>query len=500
MPVSFSNIPSSDLLTPLFYAEMDNSQANTSTGSETRRLLLGQVNDDATGDVGTLQLVTSLSQVQAIAGVGSMLAAQFQSLRRTDPAGEVWAVPVKLETGSAAKGTVTIAGTATAAGVLNLYIAGKRTQVTVASGMTASEIAAAIVTALAASSTIPVTAAAADAVVTLTTRWKGETGNDITVAINSKGTAGGESTPAGLTVTIAAMSGGTGQVDVADLLAAVGDEAFEFTNSGWSDETALDDLKEWMNDVSGRWAWSSGLFGHVYAARRGELGTHVAEGKLRNDQHVTVHGFEPGVAQPAWEVGAAWMGITAVFISADPARPTQTGALVGIDPAPAGSRFILTERNSLLKYGVATAVYSGGYYRIERAVTTYQRNALGQADDSYRDSETMHQSAAIIRYLRTAVTSKYPRHKLADDGTSFGPGNAILTPSMARAEMISAYYAMEELGWVENAAMFAKYLVVERDANDPNRLNVLFPPDYVNQLRVFALLNQFRLQYATEVS
>ncbi len=54
---------------------------------------------------------------------------------------------------------------------------------------------------------------------------------------------------------------------------------------------------------------------------------------------------------------------------------------------------------------------------------------------------------------------------------------------------------MEEIGLVENRKLFAKYLIVERDPGNPNRLNVLFPPDYVNQLRVFAVLNQFRLQY-----
>lgn len=43
--------------------------------------------------------------------------------------------------------------------------------------------------------------------------------------------------------------------------------------------------------------------------------------------------------------------------------------------------------------------------------------------------------------------------------------------------------------------MFQQYLIVERDPNNPNRLSVLFPPDLVNQLRVFALLYQFRLQY-----
>ncbi len=169
--------------------------------------------------------------------------------------------------------------------------------------------------------------------------------------------------------------------------------------------------------------------------------------------------------------------------------------LVGIDPAAASDRFTLTERQSLLTSGVATAVYSGGSYRIERAVTTYQRNAYGQPDDSYLDSETLHQSAYVIRNLRSIITSKYGRHKLANDGTRFGPGQAIVTPKVIRGELIAAYGAMERDGIVENAEMFKQYLIVERDPNNPNRLSVLFPPDLVNQLRVFALLYQFRLQY-----
>ena len=36
---------------------------------------------------------------------------------------------------------------------------------------------------------------------------------------------------------------------------------------------------------------------------------------------------------------------------------------------------------------------------------------------------------------------------------------------------------------VENADLFAKYLIVERNQDDPNRLDVLLPPDLVNQLR-----------------
>lgn len=53
---------------------------------------------------------------------------------------------------------------------------------------------------------------------------------------------------------------------------------------------------------------------------------------------------------------------------------------------------------------------------------------------------------------------------------------------------------------MENFDLFQQYLIVERNVSDPNRLDVLFPPDYVNQLRVFAVLNQFRLQYNEEAA
>ncbi|RAI33257.1 phage tail sheath C-terminal domain-containing protein, partial [Rhodoplanes roseus] len=57
-------------------------------------------------------------------------------------------------------------------------------------------------------------------------------------------------------------------------------------------------------------------------------------------------------------------------------------------------------------------------------------------------------------------------------------------------------YRIEEFnGLVENAKAFKNHLIVERDSNQPNRLNVLWPPDLINQLRVFATLAQFRLQY-----
>jgi phage tail sheath protein len=166
--------------------------------------------------------------------------------------------------------------------------------------------------------------------------------------------------------------------------------------------------------------------------------------------------------------------------------------------SPVGKRFILTERQTLLESGIATLTTVSGTVQIERAVTTYQRNSMGDADASYLDSETLHTSAYILRRLKSIITSKYARHKLADDGTRYGAGQAIVTPSVIKGELVAEYARLELKGICENRDLFKAHLIVERDVDNPNRLNVLFPPDYVNQLRIFALLNQFRLQYSEE--
>ncbi|MCX2542232.1 phage tail sheath subtilisin-like domain-containing protein [Pseudomonas sp. COW5] len=494
MAIGFSNIPA-DIRVPLFYAEMDNSAAN-SASSSMRRLIVAQVNDNiAPSEVGKLVLVSSVALAKSIGGQGSMLASMYETFRKADPIGEIWCLPLHNATGAIAKGVLTLTGTATQAGLLNLYVGGARVQATVVNGATAAQAATALAQKINATADLPVSAAAAEGVVTLNAKWTGESGNDISLQFNRLGKSNGEETPAGLTTAITAMTGGVGVPDQVAAVAALGDEPFEFIALPWSDLATLNTWQAVMDDSTGRWSWAKQLFGHVYSAKRGTVGTLVAAGQARNDQHMTIQALEPGVPQPVWVQAAALAARTSVFISADASRPTQSGSLPGVDPAPASERFTLTERQSLLNYGIATAYYEGGYVRIQRSITTYQKNAYGQADNSYLDSETMHQSAFIVRRLQSVITSKYGRHKLASDGSRFGAGQPIVTPATIRGELIAQYAKLELEGHVENAELFAEHLIVERDVQDPSRVNVLFPPDYINGLRVFALLNQFRLQY-----
>lgn len=492
--ISFNTIPQ-NVRVPLFYAEVDNSQAGYFSQA-LRTLIIGQKLAAGVAVADTPILVSRTDEAKTQFGIGSMLARMHEIYRRNDSVGEVWCLPLADNgAGVAASGTLTVTGPATSAGTINLYIGAQRVQVAVAASDTADTIASAINTAINADTTLSVTSTVLAGVVTVTARHKGTLGNAIKLQLNYRGYAGGEYTPAGVAVAVVAMSGGTADPALTTALAAMGDEEYDFIIMPYTDSTSLDALKTVMNDSTGRWAYNRQIYGHVYAAKADSFANLVTLGTARNDQHACIAGYETGVPNTPWEYAAAYGARNAVFIAADPARPTQTGELVGILPAPAGSRFVMTERQTLLNSGIATSYVGGGAVRVERAITTYQKNLWDQADPSYLDSETMHTLAYVLRRLRYNVTQKYPRHKLADDGTRFGAGQAIVTPSVVRGEILSEYAALEEMGVVENAKEFAKHLIVERDANDPNRLNVLYPPDLVNQLRIFAVLAQFRLQY-----
>ena len=498
MSVSYPNIPS-NLRVPLFWAEMDNSEANTTQDSGPS-LLIGFASTDSTIAKNQLTIMPSAALAGKVAGRGSQLACMVAKYRAIDPFGELWVIAVDEPEGDVATGTLTITGNAQASGTLSLYIGASRVQAAVVTGDAPTAIATTLVAVINANADLPVTASAAAGVVTLTARHKGLTGNDIPLLLNYYGTIGSENMPDGVNVAITAMAGGTGAPDLSGTVAAMGDEPFDFIGTPFSDSASLATIALEMNDSSGRWSYARQLYGHVYTAKIGTLSDLVAFGDTLNNQHITVAGYETGVQTAADELVALRTARNAVFIRNDPARPTQTGELTGALPALAGSRFTLTEQQSLLMHGIATAYSEGGVLRIQRDITTYKQNAYGVADNSYLDSETLHTSAYVIRQLKSIITSKYPRHKLANDGTRFGPGQAIVTPAVLKGEMCASYRTMERAGIVENFDLFKQHLVVERNVSDPTRVDVLFPPDYVNQLRVFALLNQFRLQYSEETA
>ena len=86
-----------------------------------------------------------------------------------------------------------------------------------------------------------------------------------------------------------------------------------------------------------------------------------------------------------------------------------------------------------------------------------------QPDPRWLDMQTPATLAYIIRFMRPRILQKFGRHKLANDGTPFGFGQAIVTPSIIRAELIAAYSELITQAIVENMDAFKAYLIVERE-------------------------------------
>ncbi len=489
MTVGFSTIPA-DLKIPLFWAEFSNSQATAGVALK-RSLIIGQT---ITVVPSVLTYVSGGDQAGALFGTRSQLAAMVAAYRKNDPFGELWVLPLP-DAGASVAATVpiTVAGTATAAGVISLYVAGRLISVPVAAGSAAAAVATAIAAAVTAATDVPVTAAAAAAVATLTAANKGALGNDLDVRHSYGGTRAGEALPAGITLTIPAASAGATDPDLTTLDPLLADEEFEVIVAPYAGTTQLDALKTLMNDVSGRWSWLRQIYGHVYSAKRGTAAALLTFGQARNDQHVTVLGYPADNPTPPWVRAAALGAQASVSTRADPARPMQTLPLVGVLASPPSSRFLRADQQALLSAGIALEAYApDGSVSILRAVTTYQKNVFGSIDRSYLDAETMHLLGHVVRELRTRLQQRFPRHKLASDGTRFGFGQPIVTPKAIKAELLAQYAEMEELGLVENVQLFGDATIVERNATDPSRVDILYAPDLVNGLRVLATLVQFR--------
>lgn len=499
MSVPFSHIPQTIRL-PLFYAEVDNSQANTGRLNQ-RALVIGQITSDGSAPAGVPFLIQGANDAIAKAGQGSMLAMMAAAFRASDDFGEVWGLPlVDAVGGVAAAGSIAFAGTPTASGVLSIYIAGSKLtpkiSVPVVLTDTAATIATAVVGAINATPNLPVTAAVdgtTTSKVNLTARNKGLAGNDIDIRLNYGGAAAGEALPLGITPTIVAMTGGATNPPLTPALANLGDEAFDFIVCPYTDSTSLDALKTLLNDSTGRWSWSNQLYGHVFTANRGTVAAQTTLGNGRNNQHESILGFNDSPT-PSWIWAADYAAAAAVALRADPGRPLQTIALNVVLPPPVASRYQKTERNTLLFDGISTfTVAQDGTVALENVITTYQKNAFGQPDDSYLEVETMFLLMFVLRDMAALITSKYSRVKLANDGTRFAPGSAIVTPGMIRADLIAEFRTLESQGVVQGSDAFAQALIVQRNASNPNRIDVLWPGALINQLRIFAVLAQFRL-------
>ena len=485
--ISFNQIPNANLV-PFVFVEFDN--ANAVSGPQIlqyRVLLFGQKLASGTATPDKLLSVSSVNQVKALAGPGSMLANMAETYFANNKVTETWILPLT-DSGSGipATGSITFTGSATAPGGIYLHIAGRPVVTAIGSGNAATTVASLVANAINADINLPVTALASTNSVTLTAKNAGEVGNTLPIVLNYYRN---RELPAGITATITAMSGGTNNPNLANAIATLGDEWFNVMICPYTDATNLAALKA---ELAERWGPLRPIEGMAFAAADATVGALSTLGNGHNSPHVSIIGGYRSPT-PAYEIASATAANVAAYGNIDPARPFQTLALVNVLAPPIEDRLIFTERNTLLFDGISTyKADNDGTVRIERLVTTYKTSSSGADDSSYRNVNTMLTLGYLRWDFRNHIMRKFPRHKLANDGTNFAPGQVVVTPNIAKSEAINKFQEWESIGLVEDADQFKKELIVERNKSDPDRLDFYLPPNLINQFCVAAVQIGFR--------
>jgi phage tail sheath gpL-like len=365
-------------------------------------------------------------------------------------------------TAVAASGTITFTGPATTSGTLSVFVGTQRVELGIVAADTATAIATNLVAELAKYPDLPVTAAAALGVVTLTAKNKGTVANQIDLAA--------ECTANGITATVAAMAGGSVDPTLSTALAKVFSEQYHVVVTPYNDQANLVTLRDHLDAVSGS------------MEQRGAVGVYGFDGALASAttlagqvNHGRVVGvYLRGTKSPSYEIACAFGGVMAY--EEDPARPLNTLELKGISAPAIDQRLSRTEQESCLNNGVAPLeVGPGERVQIVRAITTYTKDPQGITDISLLDVTTVRTLDYVRKACRERISLRFPREKLSSK-----------TPPKVKTELVDVLIKLEELEIVEEVAANMDGLIVERDLQDPNRLDAKIPCDVVNGLHVFA--------------
>ncbi|ENF6043036.1 phage tail sheath subtilisin-like domain-containing protein, partial [Citrobacter amalonaticus] len=349
--MSIGNIPD-DTRVPLVWIDIDNSMAMSAAPAQSRKILvIGQQLASATAEPLALNRITGDSMADELYGRGSMLGEMAKTVRKANKYTEMYAMGMAdIAQGATASATVTMLGTATQAGTLALMINGVSVQVGVSIGDDAEAIAGNIITEVTAKPATQVSAtlkADAAATVVLTVNWKGITGNDSDVRLNFYP---GEKTPAGISATLTAFTGGSGTPDIQAVVAALGDDWYTDIIFPYNDTQSLNTIRD---ELLERWGPLKMMEALLWTAFRGTHAQSGTFGHTRNDWLISCIGTNIA-PEPSWLWAASYGATAAYQLALDPARPLQTLVLTGIKAPKSGIRWDMPERNLLLHDGIAT--------------------------------------------------------------------------------------------------------------------------------------------------
>lgn len=382
--------------------------------------------------------------------------------------------------GVAATCTMTVTGPATSVGVVTVIIGIDTVAIAVSSAMTATQAATALAAEINKYADLPVTAAASEAVVTLTAKNKGTCGNNIGrySSVDSKHAIDVTSTAAGLTVAKTGFTGGASDPVLDDAYAALAGKRYHLYVIPFDNLLAVQALDTHLESISDE-INQKGARGYVFSSKAyadaATLGT-------ANAKRVTVGHVK--VRRPNFENAAAYAAIQS--LQEKPWKAINDGELVGCDVPEIQDQYEWLDINNLLWAGVTPfEVGAGNKVRCVRSISTYTKDDASTPDSAWLDSFKI----ATADYVREAINishrSNFKDASVRDIHVAGEPGDIITTDDVVNNN-IAVCKQIEREGGLNSVDSFVGDFTAERHSSVPGRIDSQIPIDIVDAAHIFA--------------
>lgn len=386
-------------------------------------------------------------------------------------------IPVEAGAGAqAAAGGITITGDATANGSGKIYIGGKKCEFSVSKGDTAAvimdNIAAAINSVLEMPVTAEVTTTAGDpsvTKVTLTAKWKGESGNGIKIVMDANLT--------GATVTLIDFSGGTTDpsTTLSSAFAKMGGVWYTCLLNTWNynDTTILDLFKA---EGERRWGVMVKQPCFSIVGCTDNFATRTATTDVRKDDYINALGVSVGSPELPLSIAARYAFFALETFDKNPAqdvKDTLTGLLAGSEE----EQEEYTVRNNAQNKGSSTNVRLAG------------KNGCAVMNDFitmyHPDTEGKYPSKKYVVDIVKLQNICYNVRLIMEQDDLKGPplvadGDVVTNPKAVQPKVIVGYFynladSLVKNAIITDAAYTKKNMTVAIDDENPKRLNTTFP-------------------------
>ncbi len=447
-------------------------------------LALGVIGQGATASTYPLEKTQVFSAVEAgnLYGFGSPIYTAVKQLLPSNGDGvgsiPVMVLPLEDAAGAvAATGQVSISGTATAQGTVQVLLNNIRSDgVLVNVGDDAATVATAIAAAVQTNLTLPATAVPTAGDIDLTAKWAGESSNDIAITI--------EGEVAGITFAATPFSGGTLNPDVDNALALVGEQWITHMVNclNADDSTTLDKYATWNE---GRWIGTVRKPALVFTGFTGSQAASTAITSVRGSDRTNGLLNAPSCPDGALAVGARILARIAVVANNNPARDYGSIGVTGLTPGPDSAQWSYAERDSALKAGSSSSVVRDGQIKISDTVTCYA--PVGDPDPAYRYACDVVKVFNVLYSLNLIFeTPEWDGAPLLPDEQPSANPDA-KKPRMARAAVASMIDGLALQAILADPATAKQTIRAQISASNPKRLDIDFTVQIAGNTNIISI-------------